>query len=77
MLAAGKQMIGSQAKTRFDYAREALQKTADDERQAVNLLVRWYRQNSEVREAFIPATGVIEKWARQAVRKVRREQHQV
>ena len=74
--ATGVRAFITMAKTRYDYAREALGKTADDEREAVNLLVRWYRQDSEVREVFIPPGAVLEKWARQAVRKVRREERQ-
>ncbi len=38
---------------RFDFARQALGKTGDNEAEAIELIVGWYHQHLEVRAAFI------------------------
>jgi hypothetical protein len=63
---------GVAAQTSIDYARQALDKTDGNERRAVVLLVQWCRAQSQVLEAFYPRDD-LEKRARQAVRKVKRE----
>ena len=52
---------------RFTYARQALDKMGGREGDAINLIVAWYKSDSEVRLAFLPEEKIVRSLARQAI----------
>ena len=69
-------MFTIRQQNRYDYARQALGKAGGKEAGAIDLIVGWYHKESDVRRAFIPEDEVLRRFARQAIRKVRREQRE-
>lgn len=70
------------ARDRYRIARDALKKAEAMlkaspnlklEETTINLIVRWYQQDSEVRAAYKLEDDVLRKFARQDIRKVRRD----